>query len=95
MNYSDPYIEHGIDFAKHIKMFVTVTSSLNAIFITYMGVTASIEGVRSGTRGISFDLHSFAAKIMLMRNPKRLYQINQPVLQMGNILIKAIDAAEP
>lgn len=80
-------------FAKDIKMFVTVTSSPNGLITSHMGVAASIES-QSAVRqkGISVDLHSFAAKVMLIRNPKRLYQVNAPVFAMEKIFLDAMPA---
>lgn len=80
-------------FAKDIKMFVTVTSSPNALITSHMGVGASIESQRVGRpKGISVDLHSFAAKVMLIRNPKRLYQVNAPVYAMEKIFLDTMPA---
>ncbi len=82
--------KHGHRFAKDIEMFVTVTSSPNALITSHMGIATSIEGVRTRQKGTSIDLHSFAAKVMLMRNPKRKYMVNAPVFAMEDIIAKAL-----
>jgi hypothetical protein len=74
-----------------IEMFVTVTSTPKALITSHMGVAASVESFRIGrTKGTSIDLHSFAAKVMLMRNPERKYMVNAPVLAMEKIFLSAI-----
>lgn len=83
-----------IKFAQDIEMFVTVTSSPNALLTSHLGITFSIETVCFGrTKGVSVDLHSFAAKVMLMRNPARRYMINAPVFQMEKMIIEALPGA--
>jgi hypothetical protein len=78
-------------FANNIEMFVSVTTSPNALVTTHMGVARSIEGVLSRkSKGTSVDLHSFAAKIMLIRNPERKYMVNTPVHSMEMIFAKAL-----
>ncbi len=81
-------------FAKDVEMFVTVTSSPNALITTHMGVTHTAEAAFQGrTKGISVDLHSFAAKVMLMRNPQRKYMVNAPNFAMEKIIADALPSA--
>jgi hypothetical protein len=80
-------------FAKDIEMFVTVTSSSNALITSHMGIATSIEGVRTRQKGTSLDLHSFAAKVMLMRNPARKFMVNTPAFAMEQIIVNALPDA--
>lgn len=77
-------------FVKDIEMFVTITSSPNALITSHMGISVSIEAVvgENRTTGLSIDLHSFAAKVMLLRNPNRKYMVTAPVFAMENIIMK-------
>ena len=78
-------------FAKDVLMTVTVASNPQALLTSHMGISASYEGTKLGRpKGISVDLHSFAAKVMLERNPARKYMINAPVLMMEQILANAL-----
>ena len=78
-------------FNEHLKMFFTVTSSPNALVTSHMGISASAEGSISGRpKGISVDLHSFAAKVMLIRNPDRKYMINAPAFAMEKIMVDSL-----
>jgi hypothetical protein len=92
------YIYRGFgnstDFAEGIQMFLTVTSSPNAKITSHMGIAASAEAVASGRRprGISLDLHSFAAKVMVTRNPELRYMINAPATAMEKIMLKGLPA---
>jgi hypothetical protein len=81
----------GNSFAKHIQMFVTVTSSKEALLTSHMGVAASVEGTMvRRPKGISLDLHSFAAKVMLKRNSARRFMIHAPVFAMERIMYTAL-----
>ena len=77
-------------------MYVTVTTNANALITSHMGVTMSVEGAarrlkgHSQAKGTSVDLHAFAAKVMLMRNPLRKYMINAPMRDMEKIIAKAL-----
>ena len=77
-------------FLDNIVMFVTVASSPKAVISSHMGVSASYEGLMRKIRGVSKDLHSFGAKVMLMRNPDRKYMVNAPNAVMGSILASAV-----
>ena len=85
----NPHPEQCVNFDA-IKMFVTVTSNTGALITSHMGIAASVNGVENGPRGLSVDLHSFAAKVMLMMNPNCKYMVNAPVAAMAQILIKAL-----
>lgn len=78
------------EFAKNIAMYVTVTTSPKALITSHMGVSASFEGVLNKIRGISPDLHSFLAKVMLVRNPERKYMVNAPNMAMEAIIAKSL-----
>lgn len=75
-------------FAKNIEMFLTVTSSPQALLTTHLGIEASFESIyfQTRTKGISLDLHSFAAKVMLGLNPERRFMVNAPAFTMEQIL---------
>lgn len=82
--------EKGRPFTKDIEMFVTVTSNPNALITSNMGISASVEAqMRKRTKGISGDLLSFTAKVMLMRNPERKFMVNAPTYQMIKIISDA------
>lgn len=81
------------DFAKDIEMFVTVTTSPRALLTSHMGITFSFEHAKDRTKGVSLDLHSFAAKVMLQRNPMRRFMINAPVFAMEKIMVQALPRA--
>ncbi|MEN8237190.1 MAG: hypothetical protein ABFQ95_06595 [Pseudomonadota bacterium] len=77
-------------FAKNIEMFVTVTSSPKALITSHMGITFSAERSGDRVKRISLDLHSFAAKVMLMRNPDRKFMINAPGFSVEKMLAKVL-----
>jgi hypothetical protein len=79
-------------FFGNIVMYVTVVSSPEALITSHMGVSSSHEGLEKNIRGISIDLHSFGAKVMLLRNPARKYMVNAPATVMETILAKAMPA---
>lgn len=80
----------GREFTKNILMFVTVTSSPRALITSHMGIARSVEGVFSSVRHVSLDLHSFAAKVMLLHNPERKYMVNAPVAAVEKIIREAL-----
>lgn len=71
--------------ASRIGMFVTVTSSPQAWITTHLGIAKAVDSQLNLNR-VSMDVHSFAAKVMMMRNPDRLYMVNGPVYGMAKIL---------
>ncbi len=78
-------------FAKDIKMFVTVTSSSDALLTSHIGINASAEAVfGERVKGISMPLHSFGAQVMLRRNLHRRFMMNVPTFSMQVILMKAL-----
>lgn len=77
--------------ATQMKTLMTVISSPNALVISHMGISHTAENfVLGGERGIAMDLHSFAAKVMLLRNPGRRLMINAPTPNMCKIIAQAI-----
>jgi len=81
--------------AASIAMFVTVTSNPKALITSHMGISITHENavylsLGKGASGISMDLHSFAAKVMLSRNPDRRYMINAPNVRMEAIIAKFV-----
>lgn len=81
------------DFASQIEMFVTVVSSPNALITSHMGIAATLESVGRRERGLSLILHSFAAQVMLMRNPKLRLMVNAPVFAMEKLILNALPKA--
>ena len=78
-------------FTNNIEMIMTVVSNPNALITSHMGIAMTAETVKFGrTKGTSVDLHSFAAKVMLMRNPNRKYMVNTPANVMRNIIINSL-----
>jgi hypothetical protein len=71
-------------------MFVTITSSPEALITSHMGIASSLEGVGNRSKGTSIDLHSFAARVMLIRKPDRKYMVTAPVDAMEMIFAKAL-----
>lgn len=88
--YFDPSYKTKTGFFDNIVMFVTIASSPQALITSHMGVSASYEGLMRDIRGVSKDLHSFGAKVTIMRNPDRKYMVNAPNTLMGSILAKAV-----
>lgn len=92
-NYNVETLSKGNGFSEKIQMFVTIVTTPQALITSHIGVSASIEGILYGrVRGVSMDLHSFAAKVMLMRNPERRFMINSPVDAMENIFVRSISS---
>jgi hypothetical protein len=77
-------------FPNQLKMFVTVVSSPSAKITSHMGISVTRENNYFPEKGISLDLHSFAAKVMLMRNPQRRLMLNAPTHLMESIMEKAL-----
>lgn len=77
-------------FAKDIEMFMTVTSTPEALITSHMGIAGTLEGIQTRQKGISLDLHSFAAKVMLMRNQHRKLMVNAPVFAMENLIANSL-----
>lgn len=91
MNYG--FISTGArpsEYLSNIVMYVTVTSDPSALVASHMGVSLSIEGAMGKHRGLSIQLHSFGAKVILSLNPQVKYQINAPNGAMLNLLIEAM-----
>ncbi len=92
--YSVKTIDNLVPFAKDIEMFLTVTSSPQALITSHVGIASTYEGFLQGrTKGTSLDLHSFAAKVMLMRNPKRRCMVNAPGFAMGKMMLDTLPHA--
>jgi hypothetical protein len=88
MGLYDPAFQQYDKFSDGIMMMVTVVSSPNALITSHMGIAETLEGIlkHKRPRGISVDLHSFGAKVMLLMNPKRKFMINAPVWAMEKIM---------
>lgn len=82
---------------RHIEMYVTVTSSPEALLTSHIGISRTFHANRAINTGKklkqpdqSIHLHSFGAKVMLLRNPKRVYMITFPAPVMRDILLKKL-----
>jgi hypothetical protein len=87
---SKPFTEPNEIDEKSIEMFTTVATSKNSAFTSHMGITRSVDlfqGIKH--KGLSLQLHSFAAYIMQERYPEKKYMIHTPVAVMREILFKA------
>jgi hypothetical protein len=75
----------------NIEMTVTVTTSENSPFTTHMGILRAVDSYNSADRhpNLANQLHTFAAYVMLNRDPKKLYMINVPAPVMLDIISKA------
>jgi len=78
-------------------MYVTVATSPEALLTSHMGISRTWESAFLQAQQppqlqklpyVSLALHSFAAKVMKMRNPKKAYMLNAPAPEMREILIK-------
>lgn len=83
------------EFASNIEMFVTVTSSSEALLTSHMGIARSLEGAQrifmeDGVKGISPYIHAFGAYLELMENPHKKFMINAPMFAMENIIANAL-----
>jgi len=84
-----------------LEMFVTVISSPDALITSHMGISRTWEAAldlqqtpptRAKHADQSVHLHSFAAKVMKARDPKKVYMLTAPAIAMRDILIKKMPA---
>lgn len=81
----------GNRFARDIKMYVTITTSPDALITSHMGITATAESVLTGRpKNISITLHALAARVMQEINPKKQYMLTVPVHHMTMLLARAL-----
>ncbi len=80
-----------------VEMFVTVVSSPEALITSHMGISRTVEAAEDLQRKLSTRkkhpdqsvyLHSFAAKVMKLRDPKKFYMLTAPAQVMRDILFK-------
>lgn len=78
--------------ASRIKMFMSVVSSPSALLTSHMGISTSVENVLApkSENNLSLALHAFAARVMLMRGPKRRFMLTCPMPNMAAIMQKSI-----
>jgi len=84
------------NFANHIKMFVTATTSPDAFAVSPVGIAASIESffLPDSPKDIAIDyVLANMARVMLKRNPDRLYMINAPMLMLEKKLAHKLPPA--
>ncbi len=79
----------------HIEMFVTVATTPDALITSHMGISRTYEAAQRLRQNPnlkqpdqSIHIHSFAAKVMKIRNPKKVYMLTTPVSAMRDILLK-------
>ncbi len=85
-------IIHSLD---RIKMYVSVTTSADALLTSHVGISrtfkeAKIKKEHRLRPDESMHLHSFAAKVMKERNPKRAYVFTFPTDVMRDIFINKL-----
>jgi|GEM_PF-4686110 len=82
-----------------VEMAVPVMTDKDAPMVTHMGIGRSfyymiraIEDPKAFPLhgNLAMDLHSFAAKIIKIRDPKKLYMMTAPVPTMREIMVKAL-----
>lgn len=89
----------NIEDAAFIDMFVTVITTQDALLTSHMGISrtwqaaqAIEEGTRTKHADQSIHLHSFAAKVMRLRDHRKMYMLTVPVPSMRAILIAKLPA---
>lgn len=97
-------IEKAEDITRdEIEMAVTVLTDKDSPMVTHMGIGRSYhyllgaaEALRKGKDGfklhsnLSMFLHSFAARVIRMTDPEKLYMITSPIPAMRHIMLKAL-----
>lgn len=86
-----------------IEMAVTVLTDKDSPMVTHIGIGRSYhyllqaaEAIREGKQGfklhsnLSMFLHSFAARVIRMTDPEKLYMITAPVPAMRDIMLKVL-----
>lgn len=80
-----------LTFANRLKMFVTIVSSPNAKITSHMGIAFPCESTFfPKKKGLSMHLHSFAAKVMKVRNPERHFMLGEPAPIMELTLARSL-----
>lgn len=81
----------GNRFARDIKMYVTITTSPDALITSDMGITPTVESVLTGRpKNISITLYALAARVMQEIDPKKQYMLTVPVHHMTMLLARAL-----
>ena len=75
-----------------IVMFMTVTTSPGARIACHFGISASVEGALGGHRGLSVDLHKFAARAISHNYPLVKFMVTPPIDNMLCLLCRAFPA---
>lgn len=84
-----------------IEMAMPVMTDPDAPMVTYMGISRAfhylLEAIKSKNEnnfkvhpGLAISLQSMAAKVMRIRDERKLYQINAPVPAMRNIALQKL-----
>lgn len=74
-----------------IQVYITVTSSPEAKITSHVGISKTVESFTAKQYpGIAMDLHAFAAKVMLMRNPGRRYMVAAPEVFIEMVFSKNV-----
>jgi hypothetical protein len=83
-------LSYSCKTAALLEMFVTVTSNPTALLTSHMGISKTTESAVKGNehKGISMDLHSFGAAVMVLRDKNRRFMITSPVHAMERIIAK-------
>ena len=89
----------GLDSS--IEMYMSVVTSTKALVSSHFGISRTWEAAsdleqkpskRKRHPGQSLYLHSFAAKVIKLRDPKKVYMLTVPNAAMRNILLKKMPA---
>ncbi len=78
-----------------VEMFCTVVTSPDAFVTSHMGIARTCESLArpniKRSLPMSIYLHSFGAKVMKMRDPKKAFMLTAPVMLMLSIVSKYMD----
>jgi hypothetical protein len=86
-----------LKYISSIEMFVTVVTSQDALITSHMGISRTFEAALDLQQAPpkhrkhpnqSIHLHSFAAKVITIRDPRKVYMLTSPVPIMLEILLK-------
>ena len=89
--YSDKEIKNP-----NIEMYITVITSRDALLTSHMGISRSYENAldldarpprKIKQKDQALQLHSFAAKVMKLIDPKKIYMLTTPTGAMRSILM--------
>lgn len=81
----------GHPVARDIKMYVTITTSPEALITSHMGIAATAESVLTGRpKNLSIILHALAARVIEKMDSRKQYMLTVPVHHMTMLLANAL-----